>query len=114
MPLKIFHTVGVYVSCNSDVFIIYKFQDLSILTAFSFRGVDNSLDVFSLSLSRFFKQYRIKNIWSPPGIKLRTACIAHKCSATELRQPAGKQIFLILYCFKKKPVKEREYSTSNE
>ncbi len=44
------------------------------------------LDVFSL-FHRLFKQYRIKNIWSPPGIEPRTACIAHKRSATQLQQP---------------------------
>ncbi len=31
--------------------------------------------------------------WLPPGIEPRTACIAHKRSATELRQPPGKQTF---------------------
>ncbi len=45
----------------------------------------------SFSFTGFFKQYRIKNIWSPPGIEPRAACTTHKRSATELRQPAGKQ-----------------------
>ncbi len=35
--------------------------------------------------------YRMKNIWSPPGIEPRTACIAHKRSVTELRQPPVEQ-----------------------
>ncbi len=34
--------------------------------------------MYSLSFTGFFKQYRIKNIWSPPGIEPRTACITHK------------------------------------
>ncbi len=59
----------------------------------------NLLDAFSL-FHRLFKQYRIKNIWSPLGIEPRTACIIHKHSATELRQPAGKQhsnsVFILL------------------
>ncbi len=38
--------------------------------------------ILSLSQAFFFKQYRINNIWSPPGIKPRTACIAHKRSAS--------------------------------
>ncbi len=42
-----------------------------------------SLDVFSL-FHRIFLKYRIKNIWSPPGIEPRTACLTHKHSATEL------------------------------
>ncbi len=50
--------------------------------------------MYSLSFTGFFKQCRIKNIWSPPGIKPRTTtCIAHKRSATELQQPPGKQTF---------------------
>ncbi len=48
--------------------------------------------MYSLSFTGFLKQYRIKNIWSLPGIELRTACIVHKHSAaTELRQPFGEQ-----------------------
>ncbi len=48
---------------------------------------------YILSLSQAFKQYRIKNIWLPPGIELRTACLNHhKCSAAELRQPASKKM----------------------
>ena len=47
--------------------------------------------MYSLSFTDLFKQYRIKNIWSPPEIEPRTACIAHKRSATELRQPPGEQ-----------------------
>ncbi len=31
----------------------------------------------SLSFTGFFKQYRIKNIWSPLGIKSTTACLKH-------------------------------------
>ena len=46
----------------------------------------------SLSQAFFFlKQYRIKTIWSPLGIEPRTACLTHKHSGTELRQPAGQQ-----------------------
>ncbi len=45
------------------------------------------IDVFSLFHKLLFK---IKNIWSPPGIEPRTACLTHKCSATELQQPAIK------------------------
>ncbi len=52
------------------------------------------LDVFTL-FHRLFKQYRIKNIWSPPRIEPRTACIAHKRSATELQQPPGEQTHYI-------------------
>ncbi len=47
--------------------------------------------MYSLSFTEFSKQYRIKNIWSPIGIELKTACLMHKHSATELRQPAGNQ-----------------------
>ena len=39
--------------------------------------------MYSLSFIGFFKQYGIKNIWSPQGIEPRTACITHKRSATE-------------------------------
>ncbi len=56
-----------------------------------FLGLFYSLDLFSLFHRLFIKQYRIKNIWSPPGIEPRTACIAHKHSPTELWQPASKQ-----------------------
>ncbi len=64
----------------------------------------SSLDVFSLFRRLFFfLQYRIKNIWSPLGIEPRTACIAHKHSATELRQPPpGEQTIQLLlrgYCY---------------
>ncbi len=59
--------------------------------------------MYSLSFTGFFKQYRIKNIWSPPGIESRTAYIAHKRSATELRQqPANKHsnsVFVKGYCY---------------
>ncbi len=47
--------------------------------------------MYSLFHRLLIKQYRIKNIWSPPGIEPRTACIAHKHSPTELQQPASKQ-----------------------
>ncbi len=53
------------------------------------------LDVFSLFYRLFLKPCRITNFWSPPRIEPRTACLTHKLSATELRQPAGKQT---LYC----------------
>ncbi len=33
--------------------------------------------------SFFFKHYRIQNIWLPPGIEPGTACLTHKCSATD-------------------------------
>ena len=62
------------------------------------------LDVLSL-FHRFFKQYKIINIWSPPGIEPRTACLTHKHSATELRQPAN--FFFIVYCLKKNCERER-------
>ncbi len=51
-----------------------------------------SFDAFSL-FCMLFKQYRIKNILSPRGIKPRAVCLTHKCSATEPRPPAGKQTF---------------------
>ncbi len=56
--------------------------------------------MYSLSFTGSFKQYRIKNIWSPPGIEPRTTCLTHKRSATELQQPAGKptlnSVFILL------------------
>ncbi len=61
--------------------------------------------MYSLTFTGFFKQYRIKNIWLPPGIEPRTTCLTHKCSATELRQQAGKQtirfcIYIVKgYCY---------------
>ncbi len=30
--------------------------------------------------------------WSPPGIEPRTACLKHKCSATELKQLASTAV----------------------
>ena len=36
--------------------------------------------MYSLSFTSFFKQSRIKNIWSPPGIEPRTACLCFKWS----------------------------------
>ncbi len=56
--------------------------------------------MYSLSFTGFFKQYRIKNIWSPLGIEPRTALV-HKRSATELRQPPGEQTHqFCIYTFK--------------
>ncbi len=49
------------------------------------------LDVFSLFHRLFLNNTELRNIWSPLGIEPRTACIAHKRSATELRQPPGEQ-----------------------
>ncbi len=58
----------------------------------SFSAFFYSFGIAILSLSQFFfNNTEFKNIWSPPGIEPRTACIAHKRSATELRQPAGEQ-----------------------
>ncbi len=62
----------------------------TFLFTISFSAFFYSLDVFS-HCHRLFKQYKIKCIWSPRGIEPRTACITHKRSATELRQPASKQ-----------------------
>ncbi len=62
----------------------------TFLFTISFSAFFYSLDVFS-HCHRLFKQYKIKNIWSPLGIEPRTACITHKRSATELWQPASKQ-----------------------
>ncbi len=50
-----------------------------------------SLDVYSLSFAGFLNSTETKNILSPQGIKPTTAYIMHKCSATEVRQPASKQ-----------------------
>ncbi len=63
-----------------------------------------------LTLTGFLKQYRIKNIWSPPGIEPRTACLERLCIEQAVLGliSGGDQIFLILYFFKK-PVKVREY-----
>ena len=63
----------------------------------------------SLFFTGYFKQYRIKNSWSPPRIEPRTARLQLRRSAYELRQPniGGDQIFLIQNCFLKKAC-ERE------
>ncbi len=54
---------------------------------------------YILSLSQaFFKQYRIKNIWSPPGIEPRTAClrVQYHWATTTSRQTNTP--ILYLYC----------------
>ncbi len=41
------------------------------------------LCILYFSHAFFFKQYKIKNIWLPPGIEPRTARLTHKCSASD-------------------------------
>ncbi len=48
--------------------------------------------IYILSLSQtFLNTTELKIFWSPPGIEPKTACLTHKHSVTELRQPASKQ-----------------------
>ena len=77
----------------------YSSLSHSSLTFLLIKGL---VDVFSLfHRLLIFKQYRIKIIWSSPGIKSRTACLTHKRSATELRQPAGKRtLYFYIYTVK--------------
>ncbi len=80
----------------------------------SFSAFFYSLDVYSL-IHRLFKQYRIKNIWSPPGIEPRTTCMAHKRSVTELRQPASElTLQFCIYTVKGYCLQSRSSQQSNE
>ncbi len=57
--------------------------------------------MYSLSFTGFLNNTEFNNIWSPLGIEPRTACIVHKRSATELRQPPGEQTLqLCIYTVK--------------
>ena len=62
-----------------------------------------SLDVYSLSITGFFKHNtEFKNVWLSLGIETRTTCLMRKCSATELWTPASNQTFqfcIIIYCY---------------
>ena len=73
----------------SKILLSAKFYHFKI----SFSAFIYSLDVFSLFHRLFFLiQYRIKNMQLSPGIEARTTYLTHKHFATELLQPAGKQI----------------------
>ncbi len=74
--------------------------------------------MYSLSFTGFFfKQYRIKNIWSLQGIEFCSlggfvvaSSVAERLCAIQAvldSIPGGNQIFLILYCLKKACENER-------
>ncbi len=56
--------------------------------------------MYSLSFTGFFfKQYRIKNIWPPPGIEPRTACLCLKQAVLYLISGGDQTIIYYYYYY---------------